>query len=546
MIRTSIFDTPTTPRLFTFLEWVRDGQLFIPDFQRPFVWDDQRRLNLLDSVSRGLPIGAFLVWRTLDKGLRTYDSLGPFALPTPHTGDAQTFLIDGHQRLTTLYAALLPFGPGDQERLQQERRKWPVFFDLKADDADLAFVLTPRRRNFSPPPTWLPTNELFDRKALWRRQRALVEAGFESLAERTEDLANAFKDYIVPVMPLVTDDLRAVTDTFVRVNSGGRAMAEDKLLRALVYSDYRIDEHIDEVRADLDEIGWGRIDAQVFINALKIRLGMDVYRATPTDIEKAMKKRGTSEASFRESIDQLGAGMKSAAKVFRACGFPGPAILPYQYQLIGLSEALLRRSDADPEQLEALTNEPQLIERVRQWLWGTTYAGYFTGMNGSQIRTAIDQLADLISDENDSLPDLTRYEIDRLNTFRAGANRSTALVLLMAQKIPDTELRDQVWARLGENGHNAVECMFPSFNGAHPGNRVVTVPEQLRALREALRSPLLTPDADLLRNHFIPTEAVEALAGAPHDPAQFCELRADYLASLEESFVASIGLRFGS
>jgi hypothetical protein len=336
--------------------------------------------------------------------------------------------------------------------------------------------------------------------------------------------------------------LRAVTDTFVRVNSGGSPMAEDKLLRALIYSDYRIDEHIDEVRAELDEVGWGGVKAQVFVNALKIRLDIDVYRSTPADIEKAMKKRGTSETSFRESIDQLGLGMKSAAKVFRACGFPGPALLPYQYQLIGLTEALLRGSDADPERLEALTTERGLLERVEKWLWVTTYLGYFTGMNGSQIRAAIEHLADIVADRSEPLPELARHGIERLNSFRAGSTRSSALVLLMARKLPDSELRERVWARLGETGYRAVECIFPSFSSAHPGNRVVTVPEQLRALRAALRPPLLPIDEALLRDHFIPREALGALAATPPNLNEFCEQRAGYLASLEQDFVTSLAL----
>lgn len=540
-IQTSIFDTPATPRLLTLLEWVRQGQLFIPDFQRPFVWDDERRLNLLDSVSRGLPIGAFLTWRTMLDELRTHARLGPFELPKPSGGDAQTLLIDGHQRLTTLYAALVPLEPGDEERLAQEQVRWPVYFDLEASDEDLAFVLAPRRRGFTLPSTWLPTNELFDRKALWRRQHALRDRGLEPLAERSDELSNAFKEYMIPVVPLVTDDVRAVTRSFVRVNSGGRAMAEDKLLRALIYFDYSIDEHIDEIRAHLGEIGWGEISSQTFVNALKIRLGLDVYRSTPFDIQKVIGERGEAQVAFRQAMDQLGRGMHAAAKIARSCGFPGPAILPYQYQLIGLCEALLRTSETSDRDLDALVDDDEVAAVVWQWLWSTTYLGSFTGMSGSQIRDAIDDLTNAIIGGPMNFD--VSATIEPLPRYRAGATRSAAFALFMASYIQDEALRDRVWSRLGELGHGAVDCIFPRVPSSHPGNRVVTIPGQLERLRAFLSAPSGPPDEALLRDHFVPEGAVELYAN-DGDPELFCDWRALYLAKREANLVSDLDLTF--
>lgn len=540
MIRKSIFDTPSTPRLYTFLQWVRDGQLFIPDFQRPFEWDDQRRLDLLDSVSRGLPIGAFMVWRTLREDLATYPSLGPFDLPEPKPGEARSFLIDGHQRVTTLFAALQPLEPGGLEELQQAQQRWPVFFDLEAGTREPGFKLASRRRGFQPPRTWLPTNELFDPKALWRRQRELAAAGLEPLAERTEELANAFKDYIVPVLPLVTDDMGAVTDTFVRVNSGGKTMSEDKILRALVYADHRIDEHIDELRSWLAALGWGELKEQVFVNALKVRLQLDVYRSTPVDVKRAVEARG----GFGTVMDELRTGMIHAATLLVQCGIPGPGVLPYQYQLIGLSEALLRAIGYERLQRgEWDADEKALVrERVFYWLWATTYAAYFTGMTGNRIRDAIEHLHDVMTDARTPLPDDLERRVEAIDSFRGNSTRTLAMVLRIADEIPDTELRTKALARLGESGIKAVDRIFPGVGDTILGNRVVTIPGQLQALREALERDPSTVDDGLARAHFIPPNALEVLAANPRDPSLFLELRGWHLREIEAYRIRALGL----
>src|SRR4051812_2956193 len=108
-----MFDTPVLPRLETILAEVKSGDLIIPEFQRPFVWNDERRLNLLDSIVEGMPIGSLLVWRTNRRDLRTYERVGGVRLDGPRKGDEKlNYLIDGHQRISTLFGALYS---GDRE-----------------------------------------------------------------------------------------------------------------------------------------------------------------------------------------------------------------------------------------------------------------------------------------------------------------------------------------------------------------------------------------------------------------------------------------------
>lgn len=77
---------------------VQRGTYCLPDLQRPYVWDDKKACKLLDSMYRGYPVGSVLLWGT---GQAPSHRIGrePEANPTH-------LIVDGQQRLTTLYAVI--------------------------------------------------------------------------------------------------------------------------------------------------------------------------------------------------------------------------------------------------------------------------------------------------------------------------------------------------------------------------------------------------------------------------------------------------------
>jgi uncharacterized protein with ParB-like and HNH nuclease domain len=60
---------------------------------------------LIDSILKGYPIGTFVFWKTKER-LRSVRSLGNQELSEPEKGESVDFVIDGQQRLTSLYACL--------------------------------------------------------------------------------------------------------------------------------------------------------------------------------------------------------------------------------------------------------------------------------------------------------------------------------------------------------------------------------------------------------------------------------------------------------
>ncbi len=49
---------------------IKEGEITIPEVQRPFVWDGTKVRNLMDSLYKGFPVGYIIVWKNPDIRLK--------------------------------------------------------------------------------------------------------------------------------------------------------------------------------------------------------------------------------------------------------------------------------------------------------------------------------------------------------------------------------------------------------------------------------------------------------------------------------------------
>lgn len=75
------------------------GEIGLPDIQRPFVWKPAKVRDLFDSMYRGFPVGYLLFWANPSGGSRQIGTSRKQAVP-------DLLIVDGQQRLTSLYAVL--------------------------------------------------------------------------------------------------------------------------------------------------------------------------------------------------------------------------------------------------------------------------------------------------------------------------------------------------------------------------------------------------------------------------------------------------------
>ena len=103
----------TVEELVTMIE---RGELRLPEMQRRYVWRATRVRDLLDSLYRGYPSGAILLWET-DEEVPLQDmAVTQQANPYQST----RLLLDGQQRLTSLSAVIRG------EPVQVRNRKRPI------------------------------------------------------------------------------------------------------------------------------------------------------------------------------------------------------------------------------------------------------------------------------------------------------------------------------------------------------------------------------------------------------------------------------------
>ena len=89
--------------IFDILKDIYDGKNQLPDFQRGWVWDDNRIISLIASISNNYPVGALMF---LEYG--GDDVLFKFR---PFTGVSidikpDILVLDGQQRLTSIFSAM--------------------------------------------------------------------------------------------------------------------------------------------------------------------------------------------------------------------------------------------------------------------------------------------------------------------------------------------------------------------------------------------------------------------------------------------------------
>src|SRR5260370_3855959 len=97
-----MFDT-TKEDLKDLLGKVDAGKLQLPDFQRDYVWGDDDVQSLIASIAKGFPIGALL---TLETGGAVAFKPRTLAGVEKANLHPEELLLDGHQRMTSLFQAM--------------------------------------------------------------------------------------------------------------------------------------------------------------------------------------------------------------------------------------------------------------------------------------------------------------------------------------------------------------------------------------------------------------------------------------------------------
>src|SRR5690554_3243246 len=142
---------PDSKKYTDLISEIQKGQIKIPKFQRDFVWSIDKTAKLLDSILKGYPIGTFILWETNER-LNDIKNIGNLELPPIPDDIKVQYVLDGQQRITSLYAAFL--GASIQKEGEKKITDYgSIFVDLEGNiennDEQIILPQEPESKNIT-------------------------------------------------------------------------------------------------------------------------------------------------------------------------------------------------------------------------------------------------------------------------------------------------------------------------------------------------------------------------------------------------------------
>lgn len=218
-------------KISTVLEKIDEHQLFVPAFQREYVWKRDDAKQLIDSLIKEYPTGTMLTWETGN----------PPELKGPHKYNSKQgavrILLDGQQRITTLYMLVrgeLPPYYTAAEILNDTRGLY-----VNVETLELAYYTKAKMEN---DPRWQNITDIFQRKLRAKDIVRQLEARGETISRERDDIMDdntraienildrEFPEQTIPVRA----SIREAIDIFYKVNASGVSLTDAELALAQI------------------------------------------------------------------------------------------------------------------------------------------------------------------------------------------------------------------------------------------------------------------------------------------------------------------------
>ncbi|WP_169732017.1 DUF262 domain-containing protein [Glycomyces arizonensis] len=397
---------------------IRSGELRIPGFQRPFVWEPQQAALLMDSIYKGYPFGSILLWRT-GTVLKTERELGGFRLPSPEKDYPIDYVLDGQQRITSLFATFQNQIAGEDE----DPEVWlPIYYDFEAasDAQDPQFVALKAEsvdldRHF-------PLKTFFNPVAFSRAAQKLPEARYEEIVI----VQQRFVAATIPVQTFESEDRASVAIVFERVNRLGVELDMFQLLTAWTWSDeFDLQEQFHLLSEEFAEFGFDGVGAD---SDLMLRCAAAVLVQDPAPTALIDMNGGEVRARFEEVANAL----RLAIDFVRAnLHVRHLKFLPYSALLIPLCAYFSKYQN------QPLPDAHR--SRLLRWFWRTSFSHRYSGNPLRNVRVDVREAISLREGDESTLGEF-KFELTPnfflSHVFRQSNVASRCLILLLATRRP--------------------------------------------------------------------------------------------------------------
>lgn len=457
-------------RLSKLLKDSEQGVMKLPDFQRGWVWDEDRIKSLISSVSLSFPIGALM---RLDTGGEIQFKERPVEGAPEEAEDmrAQCLLLDGQQRITSLYQScmrkdavntVLPswrkkvrryfyidirksldsnFTREEaiigvpEDRVIRSNFGRDVELDLSSSHKEFKEQMFPLNCALDPDATF---DWLFGFDGYWKEQNDANDQ-LSLFREFQKTVLKNFTDYDIPVITLDRRTTReAVCLVFEKVNTGGKPLDTFELITATyaaqkfnLREDWlgtvsekgrrerisRFGRAADREHGTLANVGsTDFLQANSLIHTKTRRVAAESEGKSGRDLPPVSATRQSllmlPLEAYKKHADRVERGFKDSVKFLRDLSIFRVLDLPYQSQIVPLAAILA--------ELGSRWEDVATKEKLVEWYWN----GVFGELYGSatESRFARDFMEVPLWVDGDQMPGTVAdsvFRVDRLEALRS-------------------------------------------------------------------------------------------------------------------------------
>ena len=395
------------PGLKDVLDDIAAGRTQLPDFQRGWVWDDNHIRSLIASLSLSYPIGAvmFLEAGGVPFKPRLFAGVNLQPAPVP-----KTLVLDGQQRLTSMYLALRSGKPVPTRTEKGADIKRLYFLDMTVcldptADREEAVISVPESLqitsdfgrkidlDLSTPELqysqrMFPVALLFDIEGFMSWESGF-SAHYQFATEAMQFMQRfrneiwlRFQQFKVPAIELTQDTPReAVCQVFEKVNTGGVTLTVFELMTATFAADefnLRDDWDARRERLTAKHDVLGAVDGTSFLTAVTLLASYrrHLNQKTAVSCKRADVLR-LSLTDFKASQGPLELGFKRAAELLAEEKIFDERSVPYATQLIPLA--------AICAELGERTTLHGVKQSLLRWYWSGVLGELYGGANESRF-----------------------------------------------------------------------------------------------------------------------------------------------------------------
>lgn len=349
-------------KLADIIREIEKGVLRIPQFQREFVWDKPRVMKLLESIYLEYPIGSFFFWDAPRKYYDFYRDIAELNLSKPDKYEKITFILDGQQRLTSLYVTV-------KGLTLYNRNYKKICFDL---DEKVFVDRTPDNQRFVSISDLL-FNDRFD---IYEGLTVERKKSFNECYQR-------FNNYPFSAIDVRDKELDEVCDIFERINQGGQKLNLFDLISASTWTpEFDLRVAVKKENEKLKTKEFGELHNEVYVQALSL-----IAKGSCTRIVQLQQLRAEDVRNYwKPCLESLGLAIDYARDNL---GVVKSMLLPYRSLIAVIAYLFYKNKARSLDQKQA--------EFLAQWFWQTTFSERYSASTltlMTEDRKLMDKIAD--------------------------------------------------------------------------------------------------------------------------------------------------------